>query len=138
MTEKQEMADLQRRVNDLFDALEQRGDKVYAALRCKIDRLIEAGNGLYACVDHYDMGNVPYLKAWDDEVARRALWTETDFCREWQKRKEKGERKGQAWFNTLYQFDPELADMIRGTAVDPFYKDHRVKVAHDLIFGTRH
>lgn len=32
-------------------------------------------------------------------------------------------RKGQAYFNSLYDFDPKLADEIRGTELDPFYND---------------
>lgn len=33
-------------------------------------------------------------------------------------------RYGQHWFNRLYEVRPDLADSIRGTRLDPFYKDH--------------
>ena len=32
-----------------------------------------------------------------------------------------GQRFGQACFNALYELDPEVANMIRGTDADPFY-----------------
>jgi hypothetical protein len=35
-------------------------------------------------------------------------------------------RKGQAYFNCLWDMDPELADELRGTYKDPFYKDDRI------------
>ena len=34
-------------------------------------------------------------------------------------------RKGQAYFNYLYQLYPDVADKIRGTEFDPFYADHK-------------
>ena len=34
-------------------------------------------------------------------------------------------RKGQAYFNYLYQLHPDVADEIRGTEYDPFYADHK-------------
>lgn len=34
-----------------------------------------------------------------------------------------GQRLGQALFNNLYSFNPELANSIRGTDADPFHKD---------------
>lgn len=34
-------------------------------------------------------------------------------------------RKGQAYFNYLYQLHPDVADKIRGTEFDPFYADHK-------------
>ena len=33
------------------------------------------------------------------------------------------QRKGQYAFNTLYSYRPDLANMIRGTSIDPFYND---------------
>lgn len=36
---------------------------------------------------------------------------------------ENGERKGQAWFNALADSHPALANVIRGTELDPFYND---------------
>jgi hypothetical protein len=35
-------------------------------------------------------------------------------------------RKGQKAFNDLYESDPEIANMIRGTIFDPFYQDNRL------------
>lgn len=36
------------------------------------------------------------------------------------------QRMGQALFNALHDLSPELADLIRGTDVDPFYNDDRI------------
>ena len=36
-------------------------------------------------------------------------------------------RKGQAYFNYLYQLHPDVADEIRGTEFDPFYNDSRIE-----------
>ena len=36
-------------------------------------------------------------------------------------------RKGQAYFNYLYQLHPDVADEIRGTEYDPFYNDSRIE-----------
>ena len=35
-------------------------------------------------------------------------------------------RYGQTCFNVLYLLDPDLADSIRGTDLDPFHNDNRV------------
>lgn len=35
-------------------------------------------------------------------------------------------RVGQAWFNALHEIDPGLANQIRGSQDDPFYRDDRV------------
>ena len=40
-------------------------------------------------------------------------------------------RKGQAAFNKLYAENPKIADMIRGSQFDPFYRDQRLE-AFDL------
>jgi len=37
-------------------------------------------------------------------------------------------RKGQAAFNKLYAENPKIADMIRGSQFDPFYRDERLRV----------
>lgn len=37
------------------------------------------------------------------------------------------QRNGQAMFNALHEFDPELADTIRGTDADPFYDNLKVE-----------
>lgn len=37
-----------------------------------------------------------------------------------------GLRKGQALFNKLDEINPELADSLRGSVVDPFYRDERI------------
>lgn len=31
-------------------------------------------------------------------------------------------RYGQHWFNTLYAVRPDIADQVRGSRLDPFYK----------------
>lgn len=36
------------------------------------------------------------------------------------------QRRGQAFFNALYQVRPEIANAIRGTTLDPFYRDERI------------
>lgn len=33
------------------------------------------------------------------------------------------QRTGQAYFNRLYELEPELANEIRATGLDPFYRD---------------
>lgn len=38
-------------------------------------------------------------------------------------------RYGQAWFNALHDVRPDLADQIRGTDVDPFFDNSKVKFA---------
>jgi hypothetical protein len=35
----------------------------------------------------------------------------------------RGERKGQAYYNALHDFRPELLDEVVGTYLDPFYND---------------
>jgi hypothetical protein len=44
-------------------------------------------------------------------------------------------RAGQTYFNTLYDMDPECADMIRGTRFDPFYDDSRIPAFMEEVFG---
>lgn len=34
-----------------------------------------------------------------------------------------GQRHGQALFNALYTLDPHMADLLRGSDVDPFHND---------------
>lgn len=36
-------------------------------------------------------------------------------------------RQGQLYFNALYDVDPELANEVRGTTIDPFYLDDRIE-----------
>ena len=36
---------------------------------------------------------------------------------------QKNWRKGQTYFNVLWDMYPELADSLRGTEYDPFYRD---------------
>lgn len=45
------------------------------------------------------------------------------------------QREGQAHFNVLYfgGFDPEFADEIRGTDIDPFYRDDRLPAYFDAL-----
>jgi hypothetical protein len=52
-----------------------------------------------------------------------------------------GQRKGQAYFNALYETDIELANSIRGTDIDPFYDDAKVapflnKITKNLLEET--
>lgn len=42
-------------------------------------------------------------------------------------------RAGQAAFNTLYMVRPDMADQIRGGALDPFYVDDRLPAFWDWI-----
>ena len=37
-----------------------------------------------------------------------------------------GWREGQAAFNALHEVDPDLANEIRGTRLDPFYRDDKL------------
>lgn len=37
-----------------------------------------------------------------------------------------GLRKGQVLFNKLHEINPELANSLRGSVVDPFYRDERI------------
>lgn len=46
-------------------------------------------------------------------------------------------RRGQVMFNVLNAFDPELADMIRGTLEDPFYRDERIPAFEALLWGSQ-
>jgi hypothetical protein len=38
----------------------------------------------------------------------------------------KTQRRGQAYFNALYDIAPEIANRIRGTEFDPFHDDSRI------------
>ena len=46
---------------------------------------------------------------------------------------DKYHRFGQTYFNLLWEMRPEVADKIRATALDPFYKDHVAQVIHDYV-----
>ena len=37
------------------------------------------------------------------------------------------QRRGQATFNSVYQLRPDLADAVRTTKNDPFYRDERLR-----------
>lgn len=39
-------------------------------------------------------------------------------------------RYGQHWFNTLNRVRPDIADRIRATVLDPFYRD---RVSHETL-----
>lgn len=45
-------------------------------------------------------------------------------------------RKGQAYFNTLYFVNPQLADKVRGTLLDPFYKDDNIRAFMDWLINN--
>lgn len=65
-----------------------------------------------------------------------AKWTMNTFMLQLTKRiGSTDERIGQSVFNTLYDLDPEMADSIRGTDLDPFYNDDRVAKFYDHVFG---
>lgn len=42
-------------------------------------------------------------------------------------------RWGQAMFNALYELYPEVAETVRGTEYDPFYKSERCVAFMDFI-----
>lgn len=44
-------------------------------------------------------------------------------------------RWGQHWFTVLHSVNPSLANEIRSTALDPFYRDERVQGASDYVRG---
>lgn len=46
------------------------------------------------------------------------------------------QRDGQALFNTLFVNFPEVAEAIRATSVDPFYKDDRIPECYEFIYST--
>ena len=53
------------------------------------------------------------------------------------------QRKGQVIFNTLYDYQPKLADEIRGSIIDPFYSDERISdcikwASQELMKMTEH
>ena len=42
-------------------------------------------------------------------------------------------RRGQAFFNLLHFYEPDIADEIRGTKLDPFYDDSRLEKLYNYI-----
>ena len=38
---------------------------------------------------------------------------------------ERGQRQGQAAFNAIHEFWPDIANSLRGSSYDPFYNDSR-------------
>jgi hypothetical protein len=44
-------------------------------------------------------------------------------------------RRGQTHFNALYKLNPGLADYIRGTAIDPFYRDDAIQSFLVMVWG---
>ncbi len=65
------------------------------------------------------------------------MWTMQDFYRLVQVLQYENPdwRKGQAMFNALDRLDPELANMIRSTPEDPFYRDERIPTFELLLWG---
>jgi hypothetical protein len=57
--------------------------------------------------------NIPTKRLYDGMVSRNLILNKT-----W--------RAGQGLFNTLEQFNPEIANEIRGTDLDPFYINDRI------------
>ena len=65
-------------------------------------------------------------------------WTQADFTKRWNERladPERDERKGQAAFNALHELDPTLANLMRGSKSDPFYRDERLPEFLREVFG---
>lgn len=65
-------------------------------------------------------------------------WTQADFVQKWNERlsdPERDERKGQAAFNALHELDPDLANFVRGSKCDPFYRDELVPNFLRMVFG---
>lgn len=44
-----------------------------------------------------------------------------------------GQRVGQAFMNTLFQYDPEGYERLSGSLVDPFYDDSKIPAALDKL-----
>lgn len=53
------------------------------------------------------------------------------------RRKNPHMRYGQILFNLLYEINPGLADHIRGTEDDPFYRDGRISSFYTAISEDR-
>ena len=47
-------------------------------------------------------------------------------------------RKGQTYFNVLYEIYPDFANDIRGTELDPFHDDKKVKPFMDALWELYH
>ncbi len=47
----------------------------------------------------------------------------------------KGWRAGQAAFNCLYDLYPNIANAIRSTPADPFYRDEKLPLFFDTVAG---
>lgn len=43
------------------------------------------------------------------------------------------QRKGQAFFNVLHHMYPEVANKLRGTDKDPFYRDELLDAAWEVV-----
>lgn len=44
-------------------------------------------------------------------------------------------RHGQTLFNALHSVDPDLANAIRGTDADPFYRDERIAAFNQAVMS---
>ena len=84
--------------------------------RLLVDKVITYPKGLFVTLTIEDVKNL-YIQNVNDRLRHQ------------------DERLGQACFNALSMLDPEVADMVRGTACDPFYKDHRVTVFELLVWN---
>lgn len=42
-------------------------------------------------------------------------------------------REGQTYFNVLHRQRPELAEKLRTTSLDPFYRDERVEAVQEWL-----
>lgn len=46
------------------------------------------------------------------------------------------ERKGQAYFNTLHEMRPDLSEQVRGSHIDPFYRDEVIENFLSFVGGN--
>lgn len=66
-----------------------------------------------------------------------AKWTYNDFVRRWNERQYDpyNERRGQAAFNALCEFDSGIAELVRGVpGLDPFYDDRAIPAFLMAVF----
>ena len=60
-----------------------------------------------------------------------ALWQRVEILL----RKNPNLRRGQALFNALAEVNPNKADRIRGTDIDPFFNNNRIKAFFQEVEG---
>jgi len=65
------------------------------------------------------------IETFADFVVAADTYTYSDMPQEW--------RKGQGVFNLLCKIRPDLAEMIRGSDFDPFYRDERLPAFYSYL-----